>query len=882
MLLNQEQQQVVEELDANILLVASAGTGKTNTLAHRVAHLIESGRCQANQILCMTFTNKACGEMQDRIRNLVGSIGKAVEVSTFHSFCYAILQEEGKRNESLYRDLSIFDEVDCDELLGAYRPRGMRPMNWSSLVALLKEYRSLYGFYSDKPQQDYEKTMQKLVKEHRARLENLCTLDFRFSPELLTEVIMTAPGAVTKYDQDLRSVHAIDFQDIICHVHRLFQDPTIRDRWRKRFSYIAVDEMQDTGRLEYRVLDYLWEGNHVLLCGDYFQTIYEWRGSDPFQLLKEFKDKYQPKQIIFYDNYRANQTLFEASFLTLRRMFPHLLTDIYDKMPRSVSGQAGAPIEIYRAASKLDEAQYIFDKIQTLPRKASVGVLVRGNKKAIQLSESFERINMTLPEQQRRQFMVIDEYKFFRRQEIKDVMAYFKLLMNPNDAVSAKRIIKRYVSGIGEGRIQDIESPASRQAGLKLTDFMDWQIFTEEPYARLIAGLECDEVVVYDVESTGVDTTQANIVQIAAARINQQGQVLEKFMRFIRPEQSVGDSVEVHGFSDEWLAEHGEDPVTVLKAFREFSKNAIIVGHNVNYDVSIFTSELHRHKLPAPAFKAVYDTLDMARRFYPNLSNHKLGFLSEYFKEEFLNYHEPTHNAWDDIMATAQLLLMLVTKNIQPTETKRKALISQYKSQFAMIASQMATLRRKINTDKPTDLLAYIMNDMGVLNYYKSRREMEKVEHIRSLYTLMRDLDEAHAGAVGLDRLHYILQLAALNANEPLSQGRFAGRIPIITVHQAKGSEFDHVFLTEMNANEFPLKWTLKEGREDEEKRLFYVAITRPKQSLTITFIKRGCEAYNFGASPFLAYLPNDAELVHSNANVWEVKSHGRSTTTRR
>ena len=272
--------------------------------------------------------------------------------------------------------------------------------------------------------------------------------------------------------------------------------------------------------------------------------------------------------------------------------------------------------------------------------------------------------------------MIIDEFKFFRRQEIKDVMAYFKLLMNPNDSVSAKRIIKRYVAGIGDARIAAIESPETRQVGLKLTDFMDMPIFEAEPYAKLVSGLENHEVVVYDVESTGTDTSQDRIIQIAAIRIDENGQVLETFERFINPGVPVGQSEEVHGFSDAYLQEHGEEPVIVLQAFKEFSKNAIIVGHNVNYDVTIFTNELARHNLGNPEFKAIYDTLDIYRRFYPNLPNHKLGFLAS----EFPINHEPTHNAMDDILATAQLLIYAVKENIVPTTTGRMVAINKYKA----------------------------------------------------------------------------------------------------------------------------------------------------------------------------------------------------------
>ena len=857
MVINSEQQRVIDELDRNILLLASAGTGKTNTLAYRVAHIIESGRCEAHQILCMTFTNKAAQEMKSRIESLVGQPAKAVEISTFHSFCFYVLQQEGKRDESLYTDVTIFDEEDCKELYLPYKPRNMRDVNFASLISMVKEYRSVYGFYSESMIDDYKRTIQRLEQDQSKQIEKLFYNYNTLASEDLSDFWAHGHEWIARYDESLQSVHGVDFTDLICGVHRLFQNPDIRERWRSRYQYISVDEMQDTGSLEYKVMEMLWEGNHVLLCGDYFQTIYEWRGSDPFRLLEAFTRDFNPLKIIFYKNYRSNRTLFTMAFKTLQNMFPKLVGTVYDEMPEANSASDGPPILVKGCRNEYTESKFIYDRICARPKDVSIGVLVRDNRKAQRLSEQFERYNQDKPESERRPFMIIDEYKFFRRQEIKDIMAYFKLLMNPNDAVSAKRIIKRYVSGIGDARIRDIESPKNRSVGLKLTDFMDMPIFEAEPYAKLVTGLEAGEVVVYDVESTGTDTTEDRIIQIAAMRIDRDGNEIERFERFINPGKSVGTSQLVHGFTDEYLAEHGESPQVVLEAFKEFSKNRIIVGHNVNYDISILSHELARHNLGEPQFKAVYDTLDIFRRFYPTLENHKLGFLSKHFP---IN-HTPTHNAMDDIIATGQLLIYAVHENIVPTTTDRMVAINQYKAAFTTIASQMATLRRKMHTDNPTELLAYIMNQMGVLEYYKSRGEMAKVGYIRELYRIMESLDKEYEGTTGLARLNHILQMAALTAGEPQQMSK-QSKIPIITIHQAKGSEFDYVFLAGMNQGTFPSFISLREGNEDEEKRLFYVAITRPKQELIITYTNESQRGQGTAPSTFLDYMPRDVKLV--------------------
>lgn len=849
--LNEAQQRVVNTLTNNILLLASAGTGKTNTLAYRVAHIIQSGAAKGEEILCMTFTNKACREMKDRILSMAGPAAKAVEVSTFHSFCYKILQEESKRNDSLYFDMTIYDEVDCQELLAPLVPPNMREAVFMNLVAHVKEYRSLWGYYSDDNAADYEKTIDRLFIEQRLTME-------RFFEKLnmsdLADFRAKGYESLVEYDQALAGVHGVDFTDLITLVHRLFQDETIRERWRSRYRYINVDEMQDTSDLESTVMKCLWQDNHVLLCGDYFQTIYEWRGSNPERLLAEYKTEFSPDVIVFYENYRANRYLFDASFGVLEHMFPRLIGQFYKERPFAASKTKGEPIVVHKSPTEWKEGAYIFDTIQTVPKDKKIGVLVRNNNQARYLSSLFARCNEHLPAEEQRQFMIIDEFKFFRRQEIKDVMAYFKLLLNPHDTVSAKRLIKRYVKGIGEARIRQIESENVRTMGLRLTDFVDMQIFEREPYDGLLQGLAAGNIVVYDVESTGTDTTRDEIIQIAACKLNPDGSEGEIFERYIRPSKSVGDSASVHGFTDEKLAEIGEEAAAVLAEFKEFSKGAVIVGHNVNYDISIFTNELARHNLGRPELAGVYDTLDIYRRFYPRLPNHKLGFLSDYFPID----HKPTHNAMDDIRATALLLIYAIDKNIRPTADQRRALISNFKDAFATMASQMATLRRKILTDKPSALLAYIMKDMGVLQYYQERKEPERVEYIRDLYRLMVDLEGQATDLTGRACLQQILEQAALTAGEPDQRLKNNDRIPIITVHQAKGSEFDYVFLAGLREGLFPSFLSLKEGKLSEEQRLFYVAITRAKERLFISYSTTDSRGRDVKPSEFLKYLPAD------------------------
>lgn len=855
--LNPPQQQVVEELDRNILLLASAGTGKTNTLAHRVAHILTSQRAKAEQVLCMTFTNKACREMNDRIVSIAGADARAVDVLTFHSFCYKVLREEGKRGDGLFQDVIIFDEEDTKDLLEPHRLPSLTLLNLQNLVSTLKEYRTLWGHYSDSLKVDYQRTIDQLQAEKPDVLRRF----FSYGAEGDVGVVeFSEMGAamMESYEQELAALQGVDFADLITKVHRLFQDPDVVKRWQHRYTYIAVDEMQDTSDLEYEVMQCLWEGNHVLLCGDYFQTIYEWRGSNPLPLLETFRNRFNPITIVFYENYRANQLLFNASFGILKNMFPDLVKAFYEEDPYAAQSQEGSPIVLHEAPTEWKEAAFIYDEIRRLQQThgtdASIGVLVRNNYKAQSLSRLFSRFNQNCHGKAPIEFLLVDEFKFFRRQEIKDVMAYFKLLGNPRDRVSAKRMMKRFVKGVGDARIEALESEETRCTGLGITDFLQYAIFEEEPYEALLEGMNTSSVVVFDVESTGVNTLQDYVIQIGAIRIDKEGRELETFERFIKPPVPVGDSEAVHGFSDEYLAAHGEEASVVLKAFREFVKDTVVVGHNVNYDMAIMSTELGRQGMEALPIRGVYDTLDMYRRFYPNLVNHKLGTLSATFPIE----HIPTHNAMDDIRATAQLLAYIVKENIEPTQPMRRAIIQQNKSEFAGIASHMAVLRRKMETEKPTDVLTYIMKDMGVLTYYQQKQEMARVEHIRDLYRLLKVLEEEEPEGQGTYYVQRILELAALTAGEVGGRWKEETRIPIITVHQAKGSEFDYVFLAGLNEGTFPNGFAVKEGKGAEEQRLFYVAVTRAKAELYMTYAIQAGQGKLSKRSSLLQYVPKE------------------------
>ena len=851
--LNELQQNVAAELDKNIFLIASAGTGKTNTLAYRIANIIDEDRAKAEEILCMTFTNKACKEMRDRIIACVGEKGLKVIVKTFHSFCFDIIKTEAKNNSDFFSDFIIFDEDDCKEVIRELNINRWPTNALQNFINLVKESRAKNDIFTDDKRADYHRAIEMIYANKKERVEKIC-IDAKYQslPDMVMELEEEGTNIVCDYDEQIHEAHGLDFCDLIINAFGLFKDQEICSRWASKFKFINIDEVQDTNELEYHILSQIFAKNNLLLCGDFFQTIYEWRGSNPQIVHNKHIAKYQPKEVVFYENYRATQTLLNASFGFLSNLFKDKVLQLYPKSIMAVSKSLGESIMLKRAENIEEEAQWIYSEIRKLNVQdlSRICILTRNNNYNKTLSQQFQRIDRDflsnpLP------VMLIDDFKFFRRQEIKDVLAFMKLVVNKHDVTSLIRILKRFGAGIGEATINTIQSKEYRLAGVRLTDYLD--LYTEkygDPFGLLLNELENENVIVFDVESTGIDTTSDDIIQIAAIRLDRNGNIKEKFVRFLQPSKSVGVAALVHHITDEFLEANGEDPKQVFEEFLMFAKDSVLVGHNVSYDISILSSQLKRLGMQELEYLSYYDTLDIFRRFYPNLKNHKLEYLGEYCNVS----HKSSHDAFDDICATAEILMYAVKNNIYSTLAVRKMFISKFIKTFSDVAVKIQEFRNRAKEIRPYELLGDIVKDAGVFSYYERKKEMQRIENLRNLYLQVKELDDENLTPI--DAMQRILKFAALSNSELDSMLKKNPKIPIITAHQAKGSEFDYVFLAGLQECTFPCYQAVKSDEFDEEGRLFYVAITRAKKRLFLSWSQMRQGRY-FSMSRFVNLIPN-------------------------
>ena len=860
---NKKQQQVINELNQNILLSAGAGTGKTNVLSYRVANILNKNRANADEILCLTFTNKACRELKNRITSQLDfETANKITIRTIHGFAYQVITTTAKKAQTIFKEFVIFDDEDQKTLIRQTianfpKARALDIQYIVNCIEQLKQERALKHIYTEDIEADYTTIYHQHLKFNK-------TFNQQQNDNLTKFFQFDGLNIIINYELALQQMHGLDYKDLIANAYRLFQDENICSSWRKRYKCIMIDEMQDTSSFEYTMLEKLFPANNIMLCGDEFQTIYEWRGSNPQKILTAFTKKYNPLIINFNENYRSTKLLLEMAYNTLINLFcKETILHSYAKNLLSKSSELGHKIELKQANSLANEAQWIFQNIVNLlplvKTPTQIAILVRQNNYLQNLTlhlnylaNIYNQKNQEAPIN----FIQIDNIRFFKRQEIKDVLSIMKYLINPNDYLSLQRILINLIPNIGIRTIKQISSTEYLQNGLRLSDFINanFQNPNYEPFSDLISAYLSKDIIVFDIEGTGTDIFADNIIQLSAIKIRK-GKKIAEFNRYLKSDKPVGDSEKVHHISDEYLQTHGENPKLVLQEFCQFIQDAIITGHNIRgYDIDILNQNLLKHNLKPVDFSNInFDTLDLVRRFYPNLPNHKLEFLSNHFQFET----KSNHNSLDDVFATWELLHKLLEDKIIPTAKKRSELINKQKNKFIHVAQIFQKLHNILNDNLLLEnLITQIVKEFDLVNIYKANATQDgavRLENIRNLFRLAKAELNSHRGTNGIKEL---LQYASLSNTDLDALTSSHPKIPIITIHQAKGLEFDYEFLAGMNDDIFPSYFSTRNGSiTEEEKRLFYVAITRAKKALFLSSSGRPSRLLNYIPEQFITKI---------------------------
>ncbi len=431
--LNPQQREAVCHRDGPLLILAGAGSGKTRVITQRIARLIGVEGVRADAILAVTFTNKAAGEMRDRVAKLLASSGAAASpwLSTFHSFSVRLLRRDGASLADLRPGFTTQFTIYAED---------------EQLAAIKGVYRRL-GL--DESFMAYRAALSK-ISQAKSRKET--PADFYKNS--------TDPKAARlavvyeEYENSLRQATALDFDDLLLEGVRLLQhDDVVRGAYNRRFEYLMIDEYQDTNRTQYELMRLLTElRQNVCVVGDEDQSIYGWRGADIRNILDFEVDYPQARVIRLEQNYRSTQPILEAAGAlvshNLERKGKWLWTE----------ETGGRPVGLFEAADGEQEALFIaasIGRMQREERPGRIAILYRTNAQSRQLEEALRRYNVP--------YHVVGGFSFYQRAEVRDALAYLKVLVSPEDTVNLLRVINTPARGIGKSSLDQVEHYANEQ-----------------------------------------------------------------------------------------------------------------------------------------------------------------------------------------------------------------------------------------------------------------------------------------------------------------------------------------------------------------------------------------------------------------------------------
>ncbi|HEY6057351.1 MAG TPA: UvrD-helicase domain-containing protein, partial [Candidatus Limnocylindrales bacterium] len=440
--LNPEQARAVATTDGPLLILAGAGSGKTRVLAHRVAYLVGVKGVRPWQIVAVTFTNRAAAELRERIRLLVGEAGRDVVAGTFHSLCARVLRRDGEAI-GLDRRFVIYDTDDQQSLM----------------KQILKD--------EDLPATGEFRPSIILGAISRAKNEMLDAAFLRENAVNAHEKMIARLAA--RYEGRLRAANALDFDDLLLGAVRLFEEaPVVLERYQQRWRYLHVDEYQDTNRPQY-----LWvkalaaRYRNLAVVGDDDQSIYSWRGADIRNILDFERDYPDATVVRLEQNYRSTQLILDAAHAVVSRNAARKEKRLWTENP------GGRPIQRFEAYSEEEEAEWIARQVEglvggrgsVLTRRADdeegairpldVAVMYRTNAQSRAIEEAFLRYGI--------RYQLVGGTRFYQRREVKDALAYLRVLRSDTDAVSFERIINVPARSIGERTIEHLRAAVARE-----------------------------------------------------------------------------------------------------------------------------------------------------------------------------------------------------------------------------------------------------------------------------------------------------------------------------------------------------------------------------------------------------------------------------------
>ena len=879
--LDKYQVPVVEASQGYHLVLASPGCGKTHILAERIRYARERG-VKYEDMLCLTFTNRAAREMTNRIQKVVGGDFSELMVGNVHRFCSKFLFEQGR----IPADSAIIDDEEAVSIIADYRNedeegvtrdfnryKGYQTIIFFQHFIYQMEHQHPWKYYlhpesftdDDREAVKYICASQKIEYDEQA-VVNI----YHHAQEYMDEA--NAPGLDGKTADRIRVLlwkmyyancyarykeenHLFDFEDLLLYTYDIYRsDPTC-----KRYPWIQVDEVQDLNGMQLAIIDLLTAEDNpmVMYLGDEQQAIFSFMGAK-VETLTLLKMRCKGNIHHLQRNHRSPKYLLDVfnDYAEKQLKIDRELLPLSDNDTKATSGD----LRIIHSSTIEAEHKDITTEALSLyeqNKEERTAVIVSANSDADRISEAMTEAGLT--------HFKVSGRDLFDTPDVKLLLAHLSVLSNEHNSIAWTRIMKG-VHAFPSHALARRFNWKLKQLALSPSDFL---LYPESCYtAEFLRAYNEEEIVVFDTETTGLNVFQDDIIEIAAIRIKGGDVVGEPLDLYIETDKPIlpmlGDKENpMYAIYHEKMSA-GEllSPSEALQRFLAYVGTSPILAHNANYDYNILDNNLQRYcndTMQAHDIRC-FDSLKLIRLLAPSLHSYKLESLLETFQLAGVN----SHQAIDDVKATVSLVRLCAEK-AREKQAQQEAFIRHPKVKpFANVlrSNYGERYREAVNRlyKLSTDHEPALVNELSAA--YNAFRSDGLINDIPRLDYILRYLridmlaDETVANALAPQLSQYVMDINTLKEADFCNSKSILERIYVTTVHKAKGLEFDNVIIFDAADGRYPNAYNKTKQQDEEDARKFYVAMSRAKRRLFIAYalqrIDRHGRVFNRDLTPLM------------------------------
>ena len=859
--LDKYQVPVVEASQGYHLVLASPGCGKTHILAERIRYARERG-VKYEDMLCLTFTNRAAREMTNRIQKVVGGDFSELMVGNVHRFCSKFLFEQGR----IPADSAIIDDEEAVSIIADYRNEDeegvTRDFNrYKGYQTIIFFQHFIYQMEHQHPWKYYLHP-ESFTDDDREAVKHICASQkieydeqavvniYHHAQEYMDEA--NTPGLDGKTADRIRVLlwkmyyancyarykeenHLFDFEDLLLYTYDIYRsDPTC-----KRYPWIQVDEVQDLNGMQLAIIDLLTAEDNpmVMYLGDEQQAIFSFMGAK-VETLTLLKMRCKGNIHHLQRNHRSPKYLLDVfnDYAEKQLKIDRELLPLSDNDTKATSGD----LRIIHSSTIEAEHKDITTEALSLyeqNKEERTAVIVSANSDADRISEAMTEVGLT--------HFKVSGRDLFDTPDVKLLLAHLSVLSNEHNSIAWTRIMKG-VRAFPSHALARRFNWKLKQLALSPSDFL---LYPESCYtAEFLRAYNEEEIVVFDTETTGLNVFQDDIIEIAAIRIKGGEVVGEPLDLYIETDKPIlpmlGDKENpMYAIYHEKMST-GElrSPSDALQRFLAYVGTSPILGHNANYDYNILDNNLQRYckdTMQAHDIRC-FDSLKLIRLLAPSLHSYKLESLLETFHLAGVN----SHQAIDDVKATVSLVRLCAEKAREKQaqqaafirHPKVKPFANVLRSNYGECYREAVNRLYKLSTDHEPALVSELSAAYNAFHSDGLINDIPRLDYILRYLRIDMLTDETVANALAPQLSQYVMDINTLKEADFCNSKSILERIYVTTVHKAKGLEFDNVIIFDAADGRYPNAYNKTKQQDEEDARKFYVAMSRAKRRLFIAY----------------------------------------------